>query len=69
MKEWKLDKAKIHFSKIVTDAAKGEEQVLVENGKKVLVVMSYSKYMQLHGGGTLFDVFASAPKIELAIIR
>ncbi len=47
MKEWQLKEAKTQFSKVVSDAAKGEEQLIVENNKKLLVVMPYSKYIQL----------------------
>lgn len=70
MKEWQLKEAKVRFSEVVADALKGEEQVILKDGKRAVVVVAYNKYTQLvQSGKTLLDTFSSAPKIELNIER
>jgi Antitoxin Phd_YefM, type II toxin-antitoxin system len=65
MKEWKLQEAKENFSEIFDLASKGNEQFIMQEDKRILVVMSFEDYMRLEQKSiSLLDIFSSAPRLD-----
>ena len=72
-REWKLQDAKAHFSELVSEALRGEPQLVTRRGERAVVVIAYEDYHRLQAGNkSLRDIFSTAPKLsadELPIER
>ncbi len=49
MKSFSIFEGKNKFSQLISDAAKGEPQLVTKNGSPTAVVISYTEYQQLTG--------------------
>ena len=74
MKTLSVLEGKNKFSKVITDAAAGEPQIITKNGKETAVVISIDEYRRLSDSGTsLIDFMLNNPMrkygIELDLSR
>jgi prevent-host-death family protein len=49
MKSFSVFEGKNKFSQLISDAAKGEPQIVTKNGTPTAVVISYTEYQKLKG--------------------
>ncbi len=62
MKSVSIFEGKNKFSQLVSDAAKGDPQIVTKNGTPTAVVISYAEYKKLTGqGGSLGEFLLSSP--------
>lgn len=62
MKSVSIFEGKNKFSQLVSDAAKGDPQIVTKNGTPTAVVISFAEYKKLTGqGGTLGDFLLNSP--------
>lgn len=62
MKQFSIFEGKNKFSQLVSDAAKGDPQIVTKNGTPTAVVISFAEYKKLTGQvGTLGDFLLNSP--------